>query len=391
MNNSKTIGILTLQNSNNYGAMYQAYALSKYLKNQGNNVFILNYEMTRDNSNIFDYLKNPISFIQKVFLRKEQIINKLLNKNKSTPTISREKKFIEIFKTFRESYLNITNTEYNSKILNENCPDADVYICGSDQIWAADFLFTSPAFLLGFVPSDTKRVSYAGSFGKNSIEPYLEKTFIKYINKFDAISVREKSGIDIVEKFSNLDTTHVLDPTLLLDKSDYSEILDYTLVPDEPYVFVYKLNQTKELSDWMDICINNIGDTKNLSIVAVSTNLIYPFDVNWKVPHPTPGQLLGLIEKSSITITNSFHGTVFSIILQTNFLSIARDKYTDKQNVRMEELLSSLDLENNYCKPFLDQNTVYEKIDRVIDYKKVSEKLTAMKLLSETFLTKSIK
>jgi len=385
------IGIVTLQNSNNYGAMYQVYALSKYLKNLGYDVFILDYEMTRDNANLLNYIKNPISFFKKILYRREQVISKIFKKKNTIAKINRKEGFINIFRNFRGNYLNITKEEYNYQKLVKNCPKADAYICGSDQIWAADFLFTSPAFLLGFVPNGTKKISYAASFGKNEIESYLNNVFSKYINKFDAISVREKSAISIVEKFSKLEPIHVLDPTLLLKKEDYLEIIDYSLVPDESYIFVYKLNQDKELSDWMDKSINLISEKNNHSVLAVSTNLIYPFDGNYRELHPTPGQLLGLIEKSSLTVTNSFHGTVFSIILQTKFLSFSRDSYKDKQNVRIEELLSNLNLEKFYCEPFLDVKEVYKKLSIENNYKNVFEKLAKMRNISENFIEKALK
>jgi hypothetical protein len=389
--NKKTIAILTLQNSNNYGAMYQAYALSKHLENKGHKVFILDYEMTRDNASLADYLTHPVAFIQKLLYRKEQILSKFLNKEDVTQQLDRKKDFLHIFDEFRKNYLNITKEEHNYQKLLSNPPKADIYVCGSDQVWAADFLFTSPAFLLGFVPKGLKRVSYAASFGKNRLESYLDNTFTKYINEFDAISVREKSGVKIVKNYSKKDVSHVLDPTLLLNKEDYSEIIDYSLVPDNPYIFVYKLNQSKELSDWLDSCINYMAKKDNIKVLAVSTNLVYPFDENWENLHPTPGQLLGLIEKSSFTITNSFHGTVFSIILQTKFLSMARDRYKDKQNVRMEELLPNLGLENFYCEPFLDTEKVYEKSIKEFNYQNAFNKLNEFRKVSEDFLAKATK
>ena len=384
------IGILTLQNSNNYGAMYQAYALSKYLENKGHEVFILDYEMTRDNATLADYLKHPIAFIQKLLYRKEQILGKFAKNKNEIPKIERKKEFVTIFDEFREKYLKITKEEYNYKNLCEQCPKADIFICGSDQVWAADFLFTSPAFLLGFAPKEAKRVSYAASFGKNKLESYLEGIFFKYINQFDFISIREKSGVEIVKNYSSKEINHVLDPTLLLNKEDYLEIIDYSLVPNNPYIFVYKLDQEKRLSDWMDNSVNNIATKNSLSVLAVSTNLIFPFDENWKELHPTPGQLLGLIEKSTFTITNSFHGTVFSIILQTKFLSMARDIYEDKQNVRMEELLLNLGLDDFYCKPFLDVQKVFNKSVDEYNYKNVFSKLEIFRKTSENFLEKAI-
>jgi hypothetical protein len=387
---TKTIGILTLQNSNNYGAMYQTYALSAYLKNKGCEVFILDYEMTRDSSNLSDYLIRPVAFLQKLIYKKELVVNMIFQKRSTNHQIDRKSNFVSIFDEFRRRYLIITTTKYNYESLKSNHPGADVFICGSDQIWAADFLFTSPAFLLGFVPKGVKRVSYAASFGKNRLEPYLKNTFSSYINKFDAISVREKSGVDIVKSFTSNNVTHVLDPTLILDKEDYAEIIDYSLIPEGPYMLVYKLEQGKLLSDWMDACINEVNREQKLSILAVSTNLTHPFNDKWREIYPTPGQLLGFIEKSSVTITNSFHGTVFSILLQTRFLSFARDIYIDKQNVRMEGLLSDLNLEDFYCEPFLDVEEVSKKLKKQYKYKSAFKELSKMRRSSQAFLDQAI-
>lgn len=382
----KTVGLLTLQNSNNYGAMYQAFALSKYLKKLGNDVFILDYEMTRDGSSFFGYLKHPLSFLQKLIYRRDLIAGKLSKKESSSELLKRKEAFSIIFNEFRERNLEITATSYDYQSLVEGLPHADVFISGSDQVWAADFLFTSPAFLLGFVPSDVKKVSYAASFGKTKLEPYLKGVFKEYIAKFDAVSVREKTGVDIVKSTAKLDSVHVLDPTMLLDKSDYVEIIDYSLVPKGKYILVYKLDQDKKLSDWADLCINSIAERGGFSILAVSTNLRFPFDSQWEEAFPTPGQLLGLIEMSSLTITNSFHGTVFSILLQTKFLSFARDIYKDKQNLRMQEMLECLGLAELYCEPFLAEGEVAAKLNSQCEFDKVAEKLSELRMVSKKFL-----
>lgn len=386
----KTIGIITLQNSNNYGAMYQVFALSKYLKKSGNSVFVLDYEMTRDNSSLIEHLKQPFAFSQKLFYKKELVLKTFFGKQLPYSMVERKNKFAGIFERFRDENLTITKTEYNYQTLQSDLPAADVFICGSDQIWAADFIFTSPAFLLGFVPESAKKISYAASFGKNNLEPYLRNIFKDNVNRFDAVSVREKSGVAIVDSLTDKKAVHVLDPTLLLDKEDYSEIIDYSLVPDEPFIFVYKLDKDKQLSDWMDSCINAIRENEGLTVLAVSTNLSHPFDDSWEELLPTPGQMLGLIEKSSLTITNSFHGTVFSMILQTRFLSFARDIYKDKQNVRMEEMLSNLGLHDFYCGPFLSEKEVVSKLSKPYEIEKVSEKLNQMRTVSKEFLDKAI-
>lgn len=382
----KTIALLTLQNSNNYGAMYQAYALSKYLQKSGHEVVILDYEMTRDNASIIGYLEHPLALLLKLFYRRDLVKSKIVRKKSTLTNTDRNKAFSRIFNTFRCEHLNITEIKYNYQKLTKTPPKADIFICGSDQVWAADFLFTSPAFLLGFAPKNSKKISYAASFGKTKLEPYLKREFRKHISKFDSISVREKSGIDIVANSSNRDAVHVLDPTLLLNKKDYEDIIDYSMVPQSPYILVYKLYQDQRLSDWMDSCINSIRDIQNLPVLAVSTNSSFSPNNQWKEVVPTPGQLLGLIEKSASTMTNSFHGTVFSILLKTKFLTFARDEYKNKQNPRMEEMLDNLGLSEYYCPPFSNNDNITEKLSYSGNFEKAEEKLNTLKVISINFL-----
>lgn len=387
---NKVVGILTLQNSNNFGAMYQVYALSKYLEDRGCNVFVLNYEMTRDKACLIDYIKHPVAFLQKIIIKRKMIFKRFFLEKSSNAAMSRNEKYVDIFDEFRNNNLKITSECYNFNRLLDEPPEADVYICGSDQVWAADFLFTSSAFLLGFVPENRKKISYAASFGKDKLEPYLKKIFKINATKLTAVSVREKSAVDIVKSIANIDAVHVVDPTLLLNKEDYDEIVDYSLVPNVPYILVYKLDQDASLSDWSEKFINKISSSKQLAILSVSTNLSRPFDKGWKELYPTPGQLLGLMEKSSINITNSFHGTVFSIIFRKKFLTFSRDVYRNKQNTRMMELLSELDLINFYCPPFLDEKDILKKIELEYNYTNVFYRLSILKNCSIKFIDNSI-
>lgn len=388
MRDNKLIGIITLQNGNNYGAMLQVYALSKYLESLGHHVFILDYDMTRDRSGIVNYLKHPFFLLQKIIYKKMLSVKFFLRQRQDHEGNQKEKLFDVVFDDFRKNHLNITNSIYNYQKLVNDCPKADVFICGSDQVWAADFFFSSPAFLLGFVPSHVKKISYAPSFGKNSLEPYLQKTFKNYVMKFDAVSVREKSGVDIVKNISGLNASQVLDPTLLLSKNDYSEIIDYSLVPNKSYIFVYKLAQDYKLSDWMSETIKSISKKENLSVFSVSTNC--PWSSNEEKLYPTPGQLLGLIEKSSLSITNSFHGTVFSIILEKKFLSFPRDVFEDKQNLRLTDLLFSLKLDNLYCRPFLPVELIYKKLEYTFQYQDINDRLNEFRNISVDFLNNSL-
>jgi hypothetical protein len=382
MCNIKKVGILTFHSANNYGAVYQAYALSKYLESLGHEVFVLNYQM--DKANFLIYLKNPISTIRKIFSRKAFSIRFIRERTQYKKGIKRETKFYPAFNTFRKKYLNVTDAAYSYKNLLRDCPDADVFITGSDQVWATDFLFSSPAYLLGFVPKDVKRISYAPSFGKSQLEPYLHRVFKEHIKEFDAVSVRENDGLRIIKHITGNDAVKVLDPTLLID--NYSEIIDYSLVPELPFILTYRLHQEYELAHWMSGYVEKISADMELPVFSVSTNC--PWDLNLEIEelHPTPGQLLGLLEKSSLVLTNSFHGTVFSILFGVKFLTFARDRFDDKQNPRMTELLASVGLDALFCKPFTDFKSINQKLNFSYSHEGVHAKLDKIRGTSIQFL-----
>ncbi len=118
----------------------------------------------------------------------------------------------------------------------------------------------------------------------------------------------------------------------------------------------------------------------------VSTNSQYSFGEAWNELTPTPGQLLGLIEKSSMMITNSFHGTVFSILLKARFLSFARDEFEDKQNTRMIDLLSQLEIRDLFCSPFAGSEEMLKKLNYSYCSDQVFNNLEKLKDISERYL-----
>jgi hypothetical protein len=387
----KKIGILTLQNSNNFGAMYQAYALQQYLKGLGHDVFIINYEMTRDSHRLNFYVSHFFSLLLKLYNR-GFYIKKILGRSNSKPLNKNAKtKYAAIFSEFRDKYLKITKSEYDYIKLSNSSPQADVFICGSDQVWAADFLFTSPAYLLGFVRGKTKKVSYAPSFGKKTLEYYLKKTFKKHINDFDSISVRENSGKEIISALSGLTAQVVLDPTLLLSKSGYASLINYSYIPDKPYLLVYVLNQEEDLMKWTIKMVNYVKEKTGYKVIYVTTNSGDEVPSEWNTIYPTPNQFLGLIDKATLVMTNSFHGTVFSLIMEKNFISMARDKYLDKQNLRIKGLTKELGVENRFLEPYSKTQIMSSFLETDIDYKKVNKALAPLRDKSYRFLENAIK
>lgn len=380
------IAILTLQNSNNYGAMFQAYALSTYLKRSGHDPFFINYY--QDVPTLTGYLRKPFSLMGKILGKEAFSLKFLRGKRIESRGKTKEREFLQIFDQFRGQYLDITTEAVNFAELADDCPAADAFIVGSDQVWAADFVFSSPAYLLAFAPPGARKISYAASFGKASLEQYLQDTFSRNIKSFHAVSVREKSGEKIVGEIAGIGAVHVVDPTMLI--SDYSEIVDYSLVPKSEYVFSYRLSQSADLTKWADDAATAISREMGLPLYAVSTNA--PESGGDSVQHlqPTPGQLLGLIEKARFFVTNSFHGTVFAINFRTEFLTFARDVAKDKQNLRLEELLDSVHAAQSFCAPFLPIADVLSKLAVPQDFAEMHAQLRPRRSASAAFLTDAL-
>ncbi|NRF27190.1 polysaccharide pyruvyl transferase family protein [Vibrio coralliilyticus] len=377
------IAILTLHWSNNYGAVLQVYALSKFLINHGYEVEVLDYKM--EGSRKSKILLHPIAFLRKMWGRRmfkpSKILARIGDKQTCDSVLVNKK---SIFDDFRSKHLNITSDSYSAEMLAKDCPDFDIFIVGSDQVWAADFLFTSPTYLLSFVPEGKRKISYAASFGKRTLEGYLKPVFRKYINNLDYVSVREKSGLSIVSEYTD-SVSQVLDPTLLLD--NYDEIVSEPC--DENYILVYKLNQEPILSDYFLSQVENISSITGYKVIFVSP------DGSVDIPHvdlrlPSPNELLGLIKNAKIVLTNSFHGLVFSIIFQKPFLGFQRDLFKDKQNLRLTGLLSICDVSENLITygTEINASNLGELLN--IDYGKVNTSLAKEKKRSLSFLTHSL-
>lgn len=373
------IGIITFQRANNYGAMFQAYALSKYLEQQGHDVFILNYatddqERVSFSSKLYKFIVvhrcSFKHFYKRIFL--QAIVNQ------------REKLFVDKFIAYRKQHLKLTSKSYTYEDLCTQHPMADVYITGSDQVWNTDFTSCSMGYLLAFLPDGIKRISYAASFGKKVLDSKYHQKFKDELIKFTAISVREKNGLDIVQDVASIDATLVVDPTFLL--SDYSELIDYSLVPEKPYIFVYRLSQNRALTTWMSALIKKASNKENLPVYTVSTNGCYKDKEYGEQLIPTPGQFLGLLEKANFFVTNSFHGSVFSILFKTPFIVTARDQFPDQQNLRMVELLNNFRLSERYLPPFASFEQIDDILNNTFDFDEIHNRVRDYKKTSEDFL-----
>ncbi len=386
---NKKVGIMTLNTSNNYGAVLQAYALSHFLSRLGYEPFFVNYQEKR--VGVFRYLRNPLASIQKLMSIESPAKALQVAKGKQTPEQKERKNLLlkEICNSFRSACLNVTNREYSHEMLVDECPEALAYICGSDAVWATDAYFKGPAYLLDFVPDKVKKISYAPSFGKGSLEPYQVEVFGKCLKRFDAVSVREQSGLEIIRAVAGVEAVRVLDPTFLVE--DYGDIMDLSAVPKEPYVLVYRLSQKAALSSKTRNLIAELGRGLGIKVVNIAPDSDEGLDCMFEDILPTPGQFLGLIKSATYVLTNSFHGAVFSLLFEKNFICVPRDEAKDKKNLRMVELLELVGLGSLFCDKLADVDAVTGTLCDGYSVLEVKSKLDSSVEISRNFLINALR
>lgn len=307
------IGILTLPFNNNYGGYLQAYALMTVLKRMGHNVELI-------------YRKhNKRSFVTRSKLFIKSIIKCLLKKEYCCIIPNQEKelrhKGINMM-GFVDKYISPkTLPVYSSKELSKYGDLYDAVIVGSDQVWRPDYVPNIEDFFLCFINgTKTKKIAYAASFGGG--KPLFNREEISIcgdlISKFDYVGVREESGCNIINNYGWIPKKKpivVLDPTMLLPKSDYDEIIDIKVVEKE-YVASYVLDECFKT----DKLITQISEQINMPIKTVLITKEWK-KTNYKMP--SINYWLESIRNAGFMVTDSFHGTVFSIIFNVPFIVIA--------------------------------------------------------------------
>jgi hypothetical protein len=361
------IKTITCHNVYNYGASLQSYALMKYLQNQGYEVEIIDYRpfylsqrynLWRINlkwsRNIFQKL---IYYILKIPIR---LVKDLPRK--------------KAFDRFTKKNLILTSKTYHTnEELKADVPYADLYLAGSDQIWNS--LYNNgkdPAFYLDFALKTSIKASYAPSFSVNYIEKDYEVRVKNWLHKLDYISVREATGISILQSIG-IQGVQVMDPVFLLPMFEWQNLSTEGLIKGK-YILVYDFENNpviesfaKEISAKTKYPIVSITDYVKQSYAYKNINAASPWD------------FIGLIKNCDIFITNSFHGTAFSIIFNKEFYTFNR--IHQNVNSRMIDLLQSVGLQNRLI-------TLDSKLDmtNTIDYKSVNALMSDKILFSKKYL-----
>ena len=376
------IAVLTLTLRANYGGILQAYALQHTLERMGHKVEVF--------QRWDDYLPPKIVLCAKYIKR---IFRKLFidwnspifceyNLSKIRPVIEQHTR------EFINRYINIKEIDELDQINEFNY---DAIIVGSDQVWRKPYFTNnwnrriSNAFLLFLKRKDIIRISYAASFGLDNLSEYSDRDIQECAlcaKRFNAISVREVSGVNICKNSFGLNAVHVLDPTFLLTKNDYIHLIREANIAeeeDENVIMCHILDP----SPLKDRLIDDFCKKKNLKLIngyAQVYDIASPLE---KRIQPPVESWLSNFHWAKIGITDSFHACVFAIIFNKPFIVIGNET---RGISRIKSLLSTFQLENRLISES-DDNIDW---DLNIDWDFINSNLEELKKKSLSFLSTNL-
>lgn len=318
------IGIITYHFARNYGAILQCYALQNYLTNNNNEVTVINYveENQKKNNSIFNRKRGFMNLLDIITLLPLAFFR-----------IRKEKKFQKFLKEKIHCSYEINNIEELENFLEEE--NFDYVISGSDQVWNPYIKDFSKAFFLPF-NIKSKKVTYAASIGNAKLENLIE--YKDYINDFRYISLREEKSKEIIEKITDKEISVVNDPVTLLEKEEWSNLCEN--IEKKKYLLCYFLHKNY-LNEEYKIA-KKIAQNKNLKLIMINANFsLKSFYLNC-IKDVGPIDFLSLFKNAEYICTDSFHGTMFSVIFEKNFNVFT--SYKEKQDSRRENVLKSTGL-----------------------------------------------
>jgi hypothetical protein len=350
---NKKIGQLTYYRGN-YGSILQCYATQILFKNMG-------YEIST--IEVVDRL--PLRCIHAVN-RRIVLLAKLIAFPRYTKEIFRlytnainlqkgsllSNKCKEEMEQFIKTNINITICSEAELRRFAHSDEYLLFLSGSDQIWSASWPIPNPYYFLTFAPPK-KRVAWAPSFGSSSLPVYNKKTIQRWISRYNVLSIREKSGQEIIRSFTDKKCEVLNDPVLQIDKKYWDKLnLTNSLFSDK-YICLFFIDTPSEDTKRY---VYELKHETGYRVINFAYNHRFDFDVNYLEGGPV--DFLSVIENAELVLTDSFHATAFSIIFHTNFITIKRNyMHTSDQSTRITDLLHACQLVDRYATDCKDYRT----------------------------------
>lgn len=380
------IGLAVCYDTKNFGSQLQVLATVKKIEDLGYNTEIIRYKKKITPAFVMQTIPRlfNVSFIKTKLAskKKKREIQKHpeIARNVSVRNKRFEQFVSEYFTNLSKPYAGWEN------LVKETAKNYDVFLCGSDQLWLPNNL-GSHFYTLEFAPDNKPKISYATSFGVSQIPRNQRKSTARYLNRFQHLSTREIAGQKIIEDLTGEKVDVVCDPTLLFDAEDWSKMIAVKRIIDEPYAFCYFLGTNEEHRK----AANEFKKQTGLKLVTC------PFLDNFVEGDQTFGDIqiydmdaadfVNLIRYADYILTDSFHGSVFSILHHKKFMTFNRFNAGAKnsKNSRIDSLCTLLGLtERRFAGNVMD-------VQKEIEYSSVDEKLKELRDASASFLENSLR
>lgn len=375
------IGLCIKYFHENYGGMLQAYATTKIFEEKGIEYEIIRY---RKKKNLKFIIKSLPRMFNNVLLNdKYEALQKKLSFKRHSDIALKEKERMKEFSNFKNNnFRKLSEEYYGFENLKKGCNKYSAVVTGSDQLWSPAGLPTN-FYNLKFVPDDIRKISIASSFGVKYIPWYQKNRTADYLKRIEYISMRENTGKKIVKELTGRDVPVILDPVFMFDREGWERLIPTKKEYEEEYIFAYFLGKNPEHRE----IVKKIAKEKKLKIVTLrhldqfveddeNFGDYAPYDVG-------PDKFLNLLRGAKYVCTDSFHGAVFSIIHNKQFLVFDRYNNNSKhsKNSRIDSLCDNLEIKN--CRY---NGNIEEIFEKEIDYYKVNENYIKLKEKTQEYL-----
>lgn len=364
------IGLITLHRVYNYGSALQAWATQRVLEDAGHKVILIDY-ITPQRTKRRIFFGKPGEWRQwgwKDFIYHFFKIFSILLKEMT-------------FGRFVRKRLNLSKKYITVDDLERDVPNADLYITGSDQVWNSDYNEgVDRGYYLDFIPEEAKRVSFVSSFGQTNICESEKNDVKKFLSRYQALSVREDSAKKMINELGIKNVKWLIDPTLQIQKDIWKQLASRRLIKEKYIILMLLYNEDNNATEYA----RRIANQKGLKLVKISWEMRKPESVDKLMTHRTPEDFLSLFYYADYVVTNSFHGTAFSINFEKNFIVVPRNEY----NSRIESLLSLVGLEDRLV---ASMESVMSVLDKKINYDYVRKVLKNERRKSAEFIDEYIR
>lgn len=352
------IGLVTIYHVPNYGSVLQAYATQQLLCSLGHDVKIIQYNYFNDRW--YAELGRSPSFRERFYWLK---------------TILMPLSKAAVLQRFRRKFLNFTEPfDSEASMMVHDWSDYDAFVVGSDQVWNCRYLLGDPCFLLKFAPANIKRYSLSSSFATSYVDSKYAASFREELSKFSAISVRESNAVTIINSQLgiNVPVEVTLDPTLLLNKSQWLSLFPKSKKRTKPYILYYMWSYAfeprpyiYEVTDYFRrqtgyevVALEGIRDSKDCQKIGFVD-----------ADNSTIPEFLELFHNASLVITSSFHGTAFALNFGIPLISVVPDNAGDDRQV---SLLKAVGADNCIVRinseiPQIQPQYDVERVSQVLD------------------------